>query len=93
MGSPWRIDPMTYRTTSERSYHRATSRSSQLGVIGSTRIPTINEGNKDMFYLTTPWTHLRAHSIGHVLKRHTDLFGLKTVKVMHYVVVANSIMC
>ena len=27
MGLPWRIDPTTHRTTSERSYHGATSRS------------------------------------------------------------------
>ena len=27
LGSPWRIDPTTHRTMSERSYHRATSRS------------------------------------------------------------------
>ena len=27
MGPPWRIDPMTHRTLSERSYHGATSRS------------------------------------------------------------------
>ena len=27
MGPPWRIDPTTHRTMSERSYHRATSRS------------------------------------------------------------------
>ena len=27
MGLPWRIDPMTHRTMSERSYHGATSRS------------------------------------------------------------------
>ena len=27
MGSTWRIDPTTYRTMSEHSYHRATSRS------------------------------------------------------------------
>ena len=27
MGSPWRIDPTTHRTMSERSYHGATSRS------------------------------------------------------------------
>ena len=26
MGPPWRIDPTTHRTMSERSYHRATSR-------------------------------------------------------------------
>ena len=26
MGPPWRIDPMTHRTMSERSYHGATSR-------------------------------------------------------------------
>ena len=30
MGPPWRIDPMTHRTMSEHSYHRATSRSSEL---------------------------------------------------------------
>ena len=32
MGPPWRIDPMTHRTMSERSYHGATSRphSSQM---------------------------------------------------------------
>ena len=28
MGPPWRIDPTTHRTNSERSYHGATSRSS-----------------------------------------------------------------
>ena len=27
MGPPWRIDPKTHRTMSERSYHGATSRS------------------------------------------------------------------
>ena len=27
MGPPWRIDPTTHRTMSERSYHGATSRS------------------------------------------------------------------
>ena len=27
MGPPWRIDPMTHRVMSERSYHRATSHS------------------------------------------------------------------
>ena len=27
VGPPWRIDPMTHRTMSERSYHGATSRS------------------------------------------------------------------
>ena len=27
MGPPWRIDPMTHHTTSERSYHRVTSHS------------------------------------------------------------------
>ena len=30
MDPPWRIDPMTHRTMSERSYHGATSRSSFL---------------------------------------------------------------
>ena len=31
MGPPWRIDPTTHRTMSERSYHRATSRSLLYG--------------------------------------------------------------
>ena len=30
MGPPWRIDPTTHRTMSERSYHRATSRSQEI---------------------------------------------------------------
>ena len=30
MGPPWRIDPTTHRTMSERSYHGATSRSSTI---------------------------------------------------------------
>ena len=30
MGSPWRIEPTTHRTISERSYHGATSRSDRL---------------------------------------------------------------
>ena len=29
MGPPWRIDPMTHRIISERSYHRATSHSQE----------------------------------------------------------------
>ena len=32
MGPPWRIDPTTHRTMSERSYHRATSRSYLINV-------------------------------------------------------------
>ena len=31
MGPPWRIDPTTHRTMSERSYHGATSRSDCYG--------------------------------------------------------------
>ena len=33
MGPPWRIDPTTHRTMSERSYHGATSRSCTDSVI------------------------------------------------------------
>ena len=33
MGPPWRIDPTTHRTMSERSYHGATSRSPFSGVM------------------------------------------------------------
>ena len=38
MGPPWRIDPTTHRTMSERSYHGATSRSGNCRMILSKEI-------------------------------------------------------
>ena len=49
MGPPWRIDPMTHRTMSERSYHRATSCSQNTC--------WMRERERKMFYLTTHSTH------------------------------------
>ena len=41
MGPPWRIDPTTHRTMSERSYHGATSRSSPVTAPSIKPVPTV----------------------------------------------------
>ena len=43
MGPPWRIDPTTHRTTSERSYHGATSRSYKWNVKVHSPVFSLNE--------------------------------------------------
>ena len=65
MGSPWRIDPTTHRTMSERSYHGATSRS---------YMPAIErkEGRKCLFNDALNTFYLRLYGIRHMVKDHSE---------------------
>ena len=65
MGSPWRIDPTTHRTMSERSYHGATSRPCLIMETENTHTDTNKLWNNDRMNecLATP-QHENRSAIG-----------------------------
>ena len=71
MGPPWRIDQTTHRIMSERSYHRAKSRSKVEQVFLIMGLEKERKGNV-LFNDALNTIYLQLYGIRHMVKYHSD---------------------